>query len=66
MHSIGLECLIWGGASAVLRLRLIDCGAYVTWTETSGLEMVADFNREVGQEVVQQNRLFTQKAFVVF
>ena len=64
IHSIGLECLILGGASAVQ--RLIDCGAYVTWTEPSGLEMVAEFNRELGEEVVQANRISTQKAFVVF
>ena len=64
VHSIGLECLILGGPSAVQ--RLIDSGAYITWTEASGLEMVAEFNREVGQDVVQKNRISTEKAFVVF
>ena len=29
---------------------LIDAGAYITWVEENGLEMVAEFQREVGGE----------------
>ena len=34
--------------------ELIDAGAYLTWTEQpSGLEMIAEFQREVGGETSQ-------------
>ena len=35
--------------------RLIDAGALVTWTEENGLEMVAEFTREVGGATTQKN-----------
>ena len=60
MHSIGLATLIFGGAPAVQ--RLIDSGAYITWTEENGLEMVAEFNRQVGGETSQNNSIATKKA----
>jgi hypothetical protein len=44
--------------------RLIDSGAYICWTEKNGLEMVAEFTREVGADVIQRNKLEVEKAFV--
>ena len=35
--------------------QLIDLGALTTWTEDNGLEMCAEFNREVGGETKQKN-----------
>ena len=43
------------GAIAVQ--RLIDAGALITWQEENGLEMVAEFTREVGGST-QQNQSF--------
>jgi len=60
MHSIGLASLILRGAPAVQ--RLIDSGAFITWTECNGLEMVAEFRREVGGGQTQTNKYSTHKA----
>ena len=37
--------------------KLIDAGAYIVWTEKNGLEMVAEFTREVGGSTVQKNKM---------
>jgi hypothetical protein len=36
---------LWLGAAGVQ--RLIDAGVYITWVEKNGLEMLAEFTREV-------------------
>ena len=46
--------------------RLIDQGALVTWKEDNGLEMVAEFTREVGNKVLQQNILQGNRERLVF
>ena len=46
------QCLPTG---AVQVQKLIDAGALVTWTEENGLEMVAEFTREVGGATTQKN-----------
>ena len=48
------QCLPTG---AVQVQQLIDAGALVTWTEENGLEMVAEFTREVGGITAQKNML---------
>ena len=35
--------------------KLIDAGALIVWKEENGLEMVAEFTREVGGSTVQKN-----------
>jgi hypothetical protein len=37
--------------------KLIDAGALIVWKEENGLEMVAEFTREVGGSTVQKNKL---------
>ena len=64
MYSIGLGNLILRGAQAVQ--RLIDSGAFITWTEANGLEMVAEFQREVGRTNIQTNKFITAKALLYF
>jgi hypothetical protein len=44
--------------------RLIDSGAFICWTEANGLEMVAEFQREVGGSTSQINEVKLDKAFV--
>ena len=46
--------------------RLIDQGALTTWKEENGLEMVAEFTREVGSKVLQQNILQGNRERLVF
>ena len=43
------------GAEAVQ--RLIDAGAYITWKEENGLEMIAEFTRSVGTNILQSNKI---------
>ena len=44
-------------AGAQIVQGLIDAGAYSTWNETNGLEMVAEFTRSVGGSVTQENSM---------
>ena len=37
--------------------QLIDAGAYITFKEENGLEMVAEFSRECGGETMQRNTI---------
>ena len=57
---------LWGlllrGAVAVQ--RLIDSCAYISWTENNGLEMVAEFQREVGEEQYKNHKMLVNKASV--
>ena len=41
--------------------RMIDAGALTTWTEENGLEMCAEFTREVGGGQRQKNNLRAER-----
>ena len=46
------QCLPTGGVAVQ---KLIDAGALICWKEANGLEMVAEFTREVGGITAQKN-----------
>ena len=41
--------------------RMIDAGALTVWTEENGLEMCAEFTREVGGGSRQKNNLHAER-----
>ena len=41
--------------------KMIDAGALIAWTEENGLEMCAEFTREVGGETRQKNNLHAER-----
>ena len=46
--------------------RMIDAGALTVWTEENGLEMCAEFTREVGGETRQKNNLHAERELFFF
>ena len=46
--------------------RMIDAGALTVWTEENGLEMCAEFTREVGGETTQKNNLHAERELFFF
>ena len=48
------ECFPRGEAKVQ---SLIDAGAFTTWVEPNGLEMVAEFTRSVGGNIKQENSM---------
>ena len=45
---------------------MIDAGALTVWTEENGLEMCAEFTREVGGETRQKNNLHAERELFFF
>ena len=50
------------GAEAVQ--KLIDAGAYIVFKEESGLEMLAEFTREVGADTIGSKKIDIQRDLV--